>query len=104
MRSHGKLLALGLMLWLALAGVARADTITPTRFDDPAGAGNCPSDCSLRQAIAATGAADTIALKSGGYQLSQGSSLAITRDVTITGQGRDSTLIEGFQNADAQGR
>src|SRR4051812_28688210 len=101
---QGKLVALVLAFMLALAGSAQAAVIHVTRSDDPATGSCAQSDCSLRQAIAAAAAGDTIQLDAGGYELTQGSSLAITRDVTITGHGRDNTWIEGFQNADAQGR
>jgi len=51
-----------LACWLGLAGVARADVIDVTRHDDPAGNGNCPFDCSLRQAIEAAHDGDTVHL------------------------------------------
>src|SRR4051812_47644241 len=89
-----KFVGLLLLLWLAVAGVARADTITPTRFDDPAGAGNCPGDCSLRQAVDRS-ATTAITLQPGTYSLTQGNSLAIARDLTITGPGRGATYIDG---------
>src|SRR4051812_12677858 len=97
---QGKLVALVLVLWLALAGVARADTITPTRFDDPEGAGDCPADCSLRQAV---DRADTteVKLKPGTYALTQGNALQIGRDLTLTGGGREVTVIDGSDNRDA---
>jgi hypothetical protein len=73
---------------------ASAATLTVTRFDDPAGAGNCPTDCSLRQAIAAALSGDTILLPSGTYVLTQGE-LAPTQSVTIAGAGaRTTTLLQ----------
>jgi hypothetical protein len=120
MRARKPLLRVGLILALSVfacagafadAASAAPVTVVPTRFDDPAGAGNCPSDCSLRQAVAfiqATGGTVDLtnaptALK---YTLSQGtltinpaSGNSITilgpnpRLVTITDQGGAGTVI-----------
>ena len=40
--------------------------------DDPAGAGACPADCSLRQAVASVGDGGTVTLPSGRYTLALG--------------------------------
>jgi hypothetical protein len=72
---------------LVPAAPALAATITPTRGDDPAGAGNCPADCSLRQAIVAAGPGGTVSLAPPAppaYVLSQGG-LTISSPLTIAG-------------------
>jgi hypothetical protein len=101
--------ALVAVCWLALTGAAQADTIAVTRLDDPAGPGSCPTDCSLRQAIAGSATSDTIALggTSGSpatYTLTQGNALQITHSLTIEGAGRAATRIDGSLNRDALGR
>jgi hypothetical protein len=87
---------------LAVPGVAAGQgiTITPTRFDDPApGPVGCPTDCSLRQAVAAVGGAQpvTISLKPGRYDLTQGVPLVLQSAdvVTINGAGARVTTIHG---------
>jgi hypothetical protein len=56
-----------------LASSAQADTLTPTRFDDPEPAKKCkPADCSLREAIRTSNnlrGRDTIELGKGTYTL-----------------------------------
>jgi hypothetical protein len=89
----------GAALLLMLAPTAaQAANITPTRQDDPPGAGSCPADCSLRQAIAAAGVGGTVSLlppaPSGAYKLTLGA-LAIGADVTIAGPGASVTAITG---------
>src|SRR5581483_7319017 len=59
-------------------------TITVTRFDDPAGDGDCPDDCSLRQALAAVDDEGTVLLPAGTYTLTQGQ-LLIDQDVSLVG-------------------
>ncbi|HWK25586.1 MAG TPA: fibronectin type III domain-containing protein [Solirubrobacter sp.] len=88
--------------WLALGAVsARASTIPVTRVDDPVGVGNCPNDCSLRQAIAASQAGDTVALGVGVHLLTQGRMLVVSHSLTLTGAGPGLSLIDGGQNVDA---
>ena len=55
-------LGLVLVLWLTLAGVARADVITVTRNDDRVGGTCTVSDCTLREAIAFAQPGDTVQL------------------------------------------
>jgi hypothetical protein len=74
------------------AAPAEAATIVPTRFDDPAGAGACPSECSLRQALAAAAPGDTVELEAGAYTLEQGS-LQPPNGVAIVGAGAAETTI-----------
>jgi hypothetical protein len=85
---------LAVLVTLILPGTAAADTVlSPTRTDDPAGAGNCPTDCSLRQALASLAASGgTVQLGSGTYALSQ-RPLSIAGDVTIAGAGPAATAI-----------
>ncbi len=99
-------LGLVLVLWLALAGVAEGAVINVTRTDDPVGGQCAPTDCSLRQAVAAAIDGDTIQL--GGtpsaaqvYKLTQGTQLTITQSITIAGGGRTSSQIDGVENFDA---
>jgi hypothetical protein len=94
--------ALVLACWLSLAGVAQATTYPVTRTDDPAGAGNCPADCSLRQAIATSAGGDTIELNAAVYTLTQGPSLLVSHSLTIDGAGRNATKIDGSLNRDAR--
>lgn len=85
---------------------ASAAEFIVTKTDDTAD-GTCDSDCSLREAISAAngaGGADTITLPSGFYLLSLTTAgedanatgdLDITEDLTITGGGPTSTIIDG---------
>lgn len=73
------------------AGTAPA-SLTVTRLDDPAGAGSCPADCSLRQAVAAVAAGGTVTLPAGAYVLTQGQ-LVLDRVVQLTGAGATTTSI-----------
>jgi hypothetical protein len=95
--------ALIALFTLAVPGVAvgQAITITPTRFDDPAAGpvGCLPTDCSLRQAVAAVSGAQpvTISLQPGRYDLTQGVPLVVQSAdvVTIDGAGARATTIHG---------
>jgi CSLREA domain-containing protein len=98
-----------LVAGLALAGPATAGaaTFTVTKTADSAD-GACDADCSLREATIAANTspgADTIVLPAGTYSLtvstppeedlSAEGDLDITDDVTITGAGARSTIIDG---------
>lgn len=88
-------LACGALVLVVLtlgAADAQAATLTPTRLDDPAGPGACPTNCSLRQAIAAAGAGGTVSLQGGAYKLTLGV-IALGSDVTISGPGAASTSV-----------
>jgi len=98
-RHIGAVATLIAVLTLAIGTAsAEAATITPTRLDDPPGAGSCPSNCSLRQAILAAGAGGTVSLlppaPSGTYTLTLGP-LALAADVSIVGAGAGSTSVSG---------
>src|SRR5258705_13432535 len=93
---------------LALAaGAAGANVYIPTKVADT-NDGACNSDCSLREAIVAANAhpgADVILLKAGTYALTRSGAgedaaafgdLDILDDVTLLGDGAQSTLIDGL--------
>ncbi len=80
-----------------LAGTAAAAEFIVTRADDPTPDGCLPTDCSLREALAAalaTPEADVIRLQTGQYQVST-SALVVSGQVTITGLGSDQTRLVG---------
>ncbi len=85
-----------LTLLTAASAQASAAVLTPNRFDDPpSGAATCSdatNGCSLRGAIAAAQAGDTIRLAAGTYTLSLGA-LAPTAAITIQGAGATATTI-----------
>lgn len=101
-------LALGLAVVVALAGPAPASgaAFIVTKTADTVD-GSCDADCSLREAIIAANAspgADVITLPAGTYTIALGSSgddasadgdLDITDNLTITGAGAASTVIDG---------
>lgn len=98
---------LGLALCMLWAGSAQAATFTVTKITDDAPDGNCDADCSLREAVIAANAAagdDIIDIPAGVYILtipgaaenaSATGDLDITDNVTITGSGSLTTVIEG---------
>ena len=104
-----RLVLLGLVVSGALLAVPTPDahgaTFAVTKTDDTAD-GTCDADCSLREAVIAikpTGP-DTIQLPAGTYTLSipgmgeddgKTGDLDISTDVTIIGEGADSTIIDG---------
>ncbi len=97
-RSRWGLLA-ALAALLLLPAVASATTFRPNRTDDPLfGAGECspaesPPSCSLRGAVEAAKAGDTIALGPGKYALIFGP-LKIEKQLTISGAGPGETTID----------
>lgn len=87
-------LALASFVLLFAVPAASAATITPTRFDDPIGpAGqNCPTDCSMRGALAAASPGDTVSLSAGTYNVAI-AQVPINQDVDIVGAGARATSI-----------
>ena len=90
-----------------ITGVAGADTIKPTRFDDPVPNGCKPGDCSLREAIVAankTDRADTVKLRKGRYRLAvpedgdddgKSGDLDLVERITVAGKGPKRTTVDG---------
>jgi hypothetical protein len=96
-----------LLAGLLVAAPAGADTIKPTRFDDPT-PGKCkPKDCSLREAFRKVGEADnhdTVVLGKGTYEIQipptasdppDSGDFAIASPVTVRGQGPKKTKLDG---------
>lgn len=82
---------------LLLTGTASAAEFIVTRADDPTPDGCLPTDCSLREAVAAalaTPEADVVRLQAGQYQLST-MPVVVSGQVTITGLGSDQTRLVG---------
>lgn len=87
---------IALCLSLVTASV-KAEIFQVTRADDPAPDGCLPSDCSLREALAAaqvTPDADTVRLGTGQYFLTRGDLMAFG-NLTLEGAGRAATDIIG---------
>jgi hypothetical protein len=86
-----------LLLLAALPGAASADTFRVTRSDDPSPGACNPSDCSLREAVAASNAngagQDSIRLGRGIYGLARGQ-LVATGSVNLTGSGARKTIVD----------
>lgn len=87
-------LALASFVLLFAVPAASAATITPNRFDDPIGpAGlNCPTDCSMRGALAAANPGDTVSLSAGTYNVAI-AEVPINTSVDIVGAGARSTSV-----------
>src|SRR5689334_21510214 len=103
MRSRAGMWAAALAVAGALgtAGVARADTITVNQTGD--GSGTCPDACTLRAAVAKAQSGDTVELAAPGtYSVTQGAPITVTRKLTITGDGMDTTTIDGSANVDGK--
>src|SRR5436309_7139594 len=102
-RSRARLLRLVALLGGVALGTAdvRAASFTVTRTDDTE-RGTCSSgDCSLREAIAAANAlapeTSTITLPAGTYVLTIAQRLSMTADITVTGAGSATTVVDGNQ-------
>ena len=100
-RSRAHLLCLAALLGGVALGVSevRAASFTVTRTDDTERGTCAPGDCSLREAIEAANAltmeASTITLPAGTYVLSIAQRLSMTADITITGAGSATTIVDG---------
>jgi len=101
MPSRARLLCLAALLGDVALGVSEvgAASFTVTRTDDTERGTCAPGDCSLREAIEAANAltmeASTITLPAGTYALSIAQRLSITADITITGAGSATTIVDG---------
>jgi CSLREA domain-containing protein len=97
-------LLLTLACWLLLAGgTANAAIVSVTRADDPDPGACQPTDCSLREAIAAAQPDDTVLLMGDGqhtvvHKVTRGE-LPITKPLTLQGGGSSATGIDGLDNA-----
>ncbi len=96
-----------LLLLLAVAASAAANTYTPTRFDDPP-PGTCePDDCSLREAITKANnhdGADKVVLAKGRYQMelpddgtddNENGDFDVIGEAAIRGAGPRDTVVDG---------
>jgi len=84
-----------LIAGILIAPGARSDTFEVTRGDDPAPNGCLAGDCSLREALEASGStpgADTIVLGSGLYNVTIGE-LQVLGEVAIQGAGSTTTNL-----------
>src|SRR5712692_3205075 len=86
------------LCWLQATDVWAA-SFAVTRFDDTERGSCSPGDCSLREAIEAANAlapaTSTITLPAGTYLLSIAQRLSMTADITITGAGSATTIVNG---------
>jgi CSLREA domain-containing protein len=84
------------LTFLALPAVASAATLTVTKLADT-NDGTCDSDCSLREAIAASSAGDTIVFADGltGTITLGGTKLTVNHSLTIQGPGANVITISG---------
>src|SRR2546429_9358809 len=102
-RSRAHLLCLAALLGGVALGVSevRAASFTVTRTDDTERGTCSPGDCSLREAIEAANAlapeTSTITLPAGTYVLTISQRLSMTADITITGAGSATTIVDGGQ-------
>lgn len=85
------------LILLPAAAPVHAATVTVTSTADTAGTCPHPTDCTLRTALAAAAPGDTIQFAVSGTIL-LGSTLTLTKDVTIQGPGAASLALDG-QNA-----
>jgi CSLREA domain-containing protein len=94
MRGQSILVMALLLMLLPWAGTVHAANLTVTKTADT-NDGVCDADCSLREAIGAAASGDTITVPASPvpYNLSL-SHLFINKNLTITGSGMGSTIIE----------
>lgn len=87
-----------LLLFAAQEAEAATFNVTKTADTDD---GTCDGDCSLREAIAAAngnGQADQINVPAGTYTLTTSVQLTVSSDMTISGAGESTTIIEAHVN------
>src|SRR5689334_4739502 len=92
-------LTLALLVTLAAACAARADTLTVTGTGEdggPCAAGACPSIRSALSQAASLPGPDTISVPAGDYFLN--SALTVGSDVTIRGASARTTIVHGGGN------
>ena len=91
----------GVALGALCVGDVGAASFTVTRTDDTERGACAPGDCSLREAIEAANAfvseTSTITLPAGTYVLTIAQRLSMTADITITGAGSTTTIVDGNQ-------
>jgi CSLREA domain-containing protein len=83
-------------LGLAAAPAAAATVVVNTTTDQALG--DCSSSCSLRDAVATAAPGDTVQIPAGHYVLTLGFML-IQKDLTFTGAGARTTVIDGNANS-----
>lgn len=95
-----QLLRLGLfsLLLLSSLSAARAATLNVTTTTDEADGSCLDGDCSLRDAVFAAAAGDTVAVPAGDYLLALGN-IAIVRDLSVEGAGARTTILRGSGSA-----
>jgi CSLREA domain-containing protein len=81
-------------LTLGLATAAHAATVNVTTVVDEADASCADGDCSLRDAVSSALAGDTVSIPAGTYVLTLGE-IPIDQNLTLTGAGARSTVIDG---------
>ena len=107
MKGFTRTAALAVLLTVASAATAQADTFRPTRFDDPV-PGKCkPNNCSLREAVIKANkhqGKDRIVLGAGTYVIelaetigddNQGGDFDVIGEAVITGKGPLKTVVDG---------
>jgi CSLREA domain-containing protein len=87
-----------LALVVGTASPVRAATLTVTKTTDT-NDGVCDVDCSLREAIAVASPGDAITIPAGTYTLTFGSELLISKNLTLTGAGSATTIVEAATGA-----
>ena len=86
------ILAVLATIW-GFGGVAQGATLTVNKTADTED-GVCDADCSLREAIIAASSGDTVSIPAGIYTLTLGFELTINKDLTLSGSGAGSTIIQ----------
>ena len=77
----------------------QSGSIQITKLDDSFD-GFCDTDCSLREAAALAGSGDSIVIPAGTYTLTLATQITIDNNLTLTGAGASTTIIQAASNAD----